>query len=80
MAALCWLRTAGTHFTRFAGTKVQILTQKAFERVAGREGQGQGFSYGPQEGSQFACFTGTKVQILTQLPEGEQTRDYGARA
>jgi aminopeptidase C len=46
---------AGTQFTCFTSTKVQILNR---DRV------GRCWLWA---GTQFACFTGTKVQILTQL-------------
>jgi hypothetical protein len=48
------LLPSSTQFTRFTGTKVQILTQKA----------PQGMTV--LLNIQFTGFTGTKVQILTQ--------------
>ena len=49
-----------TQFTRFTGTKEQILTQKALQRSQTRV---QG-ALAPSP--QFTCFTSTKVRILTQ--------------
>jgi hypothetical protein len=55
---------AGSQFTCFTSTKVQILTPEALcvavtfgARVCGKE------TLPP--GTQFTCFTSTKVQILT---------------
>jgi uncharacterized protein YcbX len=46
---------AGSQFSCFIGTKVQILSQKALQGLAKSEKK-----------RDFTCFTGTKVQILTQ--------------
>ncbi len=48
-----------THFTRFTGTKVPILAQKALHQ--GAAGMTLGLTH-------FTCFTGAKVPILTQEP------------
>ena len=53
-------RDAGTQFTCFPSTKVQILTRAAAEAAVGARDAG---------GTQFTCFTSTKVQILAQKLE-----------
>ena len=58
--ALAQPAAAGTQFSCFTGTKVQVLTQKA-RPVEPRE-----LAHAACTGTQFTCFTGTKVQILTQ--------------
>jgi hypothetical protein len=53
---------AGTQFTCFTGTKVQILTQKAVVALAAGAGIGVARSLDDYHhiGTQFTCFTGTK--------------------
>ena len=68
---------AGAQFTRFTGSKVQILTQleEVLGSAAGQQA-GRGGARSSQRraarreapGTQFASFTGTKAQ-LTQLVE-----------
>jgi hypothetical protein len=53
---------AGSQFTCFTGTKVQILTQLPHTC---RRCRASSWRLPPATGTQFTCFTGTKVQILT---------------
>jgi hypothetical protein len=60
-------RSAGTQFTGFSSTKVQILTRapQAFSCLCK--------ALASCIGTQFTCFTGTKVQILTPEEHTAQT-------
>ncbi len=53
------VRVAGTHFTCFPSTKVQILLEKLGDSEACDDGV-------RVAGSHFTCFPSTKVQILTR--------------
>jgi hypothetical protein len=63
-ARLC---AAGTQFTCFTGTKVQILTPLRRLLIARICAAGARRGRVHRAGTQFTSFTGTKVQILTQL-------------
>jgi proteasome lid subunit RPN8/RPN11 len=64
---------SGAQFACFAGTRVQILTQKALLVGAHAHSSATGSSRSPADivggegsaGTQFPCFTGTQVQIRT---------------
>ena len=59
--------SAGTQFTCFTGTKVQVLTPGTHAATATRTATG--FT-----GTKvLACFTGIEVQVLTQAPTQLQT-------
>jgi hypothetical protein len=58
---------AGTQFTSFTGTKVQILTQLLGQKWSDLEQYASCAHH--LTGTQFTGFTGTKVQILTLLEE-----------
>ncbi len=60
IAAGVSVKPAGTQFTCFTGTKVQILQGNSAVALS----VAAGVSVKPA-GTQFTCFTGTKVQLLT---------------
>jgi hypothetical protein len=77
----------GTHFTCFASTRVQILTQKALAGAGGNAG-GQSVAKSIHEIASvqvhlhfhFTCFTSTKVRKLTPVGESSASQARAAEA